>query len=119
MLFQLYQISTDEVKKIISDYVLDDQFEEININKDCLINYFMLNLSIQLLKIRNTSDDFIKNLQEFLRNFPKHTFSSYIYHIKNQVAIIFESDKRYADIKDILDKMIEQKESDFKIPSQL
>lgn len=119
LLFQLYQISTDEVKKIISDYVLDEQFEEININKDCLINYFMLNLSIQLLKIRNTSDDFIKNLQEFLRNFPKHTFSSYIYHIKNQVAIIFESDKRYADIKDILDKMIEQKESDFIIPSQL
>lgn len=41
---------------------------------------------------------------------------------KNQVVfycIIFESDKRYADIKDILDKMIEQKESDFKIPSQL
>lgn len=119
LLFQVYQISNESVKEIIKNYVLQDKFTNIEMNKDNQLMFLILNLSLQILEITKLSDDFILLLENTIDTYPKNKYSSTIYQIICQVDFLSKKDKRFNKPKekvDLLNKEIKQK---FYFPSRL
>ena len=119
LLFQLYRISDEKVKVLIKEYVSDKEFSNPKKDDNNLTILFMFNLSLQILKISNVSDKLIKQFEELIQNYPKHTFNSYFYQIQKQLEFLIKDDNRYKKLKDNIDEIVKNKEKDFLIPSQL
>lgn len=119
LLFQLYRISDESVKVLIKEYVSDKEFSNPKKDDNNFINLFMFNLSLQILEITNVPDKLIKQFEELIQNYPKHTFNSIFYQIQKQLDFLLKNDNRYKNLKDSIDEIIKNKEKDFLIPSQL
>ena len=119
LLFQLYRISDEKVKVLIKKYVSDKEFSNPKKDDNNLTILFMFNLSLQILKISNVSDKLIKQFEELIQNYPKHTFNSFFYQIQKQLEFLIKDDNRYKKLKDTIDEIVKNKEKDFLIPSQL
>lgn len=119
LLFQIYQISDKSIKSKISEYVLQDKFIHIENNRDNLLRFFTMTLSMTILNIKNLEDAEIKELEQYIDAHSKNTYSPALYNLKYQIEWILKKDKRLEKCKSKIDTLLFDIKKNFEIPSQL
>lgn len=109
VLIPIYQLSNDECKEKIKEYVSTPEFKNISGDLNEQIDFYIMKLLFIATKIEDTDYKIIQNIKTVLTKYPKHTFSVKFYTLQSMVNSVCKSDEKFEELKLYLDEYIENK----------
>lgn len=109
VLIPIYQLSNDECKKRIKEYVSTPELRNISEDLNEQINFYIMKLLFIATKIEDTDYTIIQNVKTILTKYPKHTFSGKFYTLQSMVNSVSKSDEKFEELKIYLDEYIKDK----------
>lgn len=109
VLIPIYQLSNDDCKEIIKNYVSTPEFKKLSDDVDSQIDFYIMQLLFMATKIKKMDLDIIQKIKKLLENYPENTFSSNFYTLQAMVTSITKINPKFEVLKIYIDNFIQER----------